>query len=90
MQFTFVSGLSSNLEGFLGLSTFFGDKSLDSIATAQPIEGSAIEQTFTASAYVLSFSGTSTNESVEQAARNDSTYPDFNDFAFATTNPTII
>ena len=82
----FISGLSSNLEGFLGLSTFFGDKSLDSIATAQPLEGSAIKQTFTASAGdVLSFSWNFlTNESVEQAARNDSTYPAFNDFAFAT------
>ncbi len=83
---TFITGLSSNLEGFLGLSTFLGDESLDSIATAQPIEGSAIKQTFTAAAGdVVSFSWNFlTNESVEQAARNDSTYPAFNDFAFAT------
>lgn len=82
---TFISGLPSNLEGFLGLSTFLGDESLDSIATAQPIEGSAIKQTFTASAGdVVSFSWNFvTNESVEQAARNDSTFPNFNDFAFA-------
>ena len=83
---TFITGLSSNLEEFLGLSTFFGDNSLDSIATAQPIEGSAIKQTFTAAAGdTLSFSWNFlTNESVEQAARDDSTYPAFNDLAFAT------
>lgn len=84
---TFISGLDSlNLEGFLGLSTFFGDESLDSLATAEPIEGSAIKQTFTASAgETLSFSWNFlTNESTGQAARNDFTYPDFNDFAFAT------
>ena len=82
---TFVSGYES-LEGFLGVSTFFGDRSLDSVATAEPIEGSAIKQTFTASAGdTLSFSWNFlTDESVGQAAINDSTYPDFNDFAFAT------
>ena len=82
---TFISGVNS-LEGFLGLSTFLGDKSLDSLATAQPIEGSAIKQTFTASAgQKLSFSWNFlTDESVEQAARNDFTYPDFNDFSFVT------
>ena len=82
----FVTGLSSSLEGFLGSSTFFGDNSLDSIATAQPLEGSAIKQTFTAAAGdVVSFSWNFlTNESVGQAARNDLTYPAFNDFAFAT------
>ncbi len=84
---TFISGLDSlNLEEFLGLSTFFGDESLDSLATAEPIEGSAIKQTFTASAgETLSFSWNFlTNESTGQAARNDFTYPEFNDFAFAT------
>jgi hypothetical protein len=83
---TFITGSSNNLEGFLGLSTFLGDKSLDSIATAQPIEGSAIKQSFTASSGdVVSFSWNFvTNESVEQAARNDFTFPNFNDFAFAT------
>lgn len=83
---TFITGLSSSLEGFLGSSTFFGDRSLDSIATAQPLEGSAIKQTFAASAGdVVSFSWNFlTNESVGQAARNDFTYPAFNDFAFAT------
>ena len=82
---SFIPGVNS-LEGFLGLSTFLGDKSLDSLATAQPIEGSAIKQIFTASAgQKLSFSWNFlTDESVEQAARNDFTYPDFNDFAFVT------
>lgn len=82
---SFIPGVNS-LEGFLGLSTFLGDKSLDSLATAQPIEGSAIKQTFTASAgQKLSFSWNFlTDESVEQVARNDFTYPNFNDFAFVT------
>ncbi|MEW6494166.1 MAG: PEP-CTERM sorting domain-containing protein [Cyanobacteriota bacterium] len=80
---TFISAFPS-LEEFLGISTFFGDNSLDSIATAEPIEGSAIKQSFTAQAgQVLSFSWNFlTNESVEQAAVDDFTYPDFNDFAF--------
>src|SRR5919199_4627253 len=80
---TFISGFPS-LEEFLGLSTFLGDNSLDSIATANPIEGSAIKQTFTASAgqtFLFSWNFL-TNESVEQAAREDFTYPNFNDFAF--------
>lgn len=82
---TFVSGFN-NLEGFLGLSTFFGDKSLDDLAYSEPIEGSAIKQTFRASAgEKLSFSWNFlTEESTEQAARDDSTYPEFNDFAFVT------
>lgn len=83
---TFISGFESlNLEEFLGLSTFFGDESLDSLATAEPIEGSAIKQTFTASAgETLSFSWNFlTDESTGQAASDDFTYPDFNDFAFA-------
>lgn len=82
---SFISGLPS-LEEFLGLSTFLGDNSLDSLATAEPIEGSAIQQSFTAMAgQTLSFSWNFlTDESVEQAALDDSTYPKFNDFAFAT------
>lgn len=82
---SFISGLPS-LEGFLGLSTFFGDNSLDSLATAELIEGSAIQQSFTALAgQTLSFSWNFlTDESVEQAAIDNFTYPDFNDFAFAT------
>lgn len=84
---TFISGLDSlNLEGFLNLSTFLGDESLANLATAEPIEGSAIKQTFTAAAgETLSFSWNFlTNESTGQAAVNDFTYPDFNDFVFAT------
>lgn len=79
----FISGFPS-LEEFLGLSTFLGSNSLNSLATARPIEGSAIQQTFTASAGdILSFSWNFlTNESVEQAAREDFTYPNFNDFTF--------
>jgi hypothetical protein len=80
---TFISGFPS-LEEFLGLSTFLGDNSLDSIATANPIEGSAIKQTFTAEAgqtFLFSWNFL-TNESVAQAAVDDFTYPDFNDFAF--------
>lgn len=82
---TFVNGFDS-LEGFLGLSTFLGDKSLNDLATAEPIEGSAIKQTFTAVAgQKLSFSWNFlTDESTGQSARDDSTYPGFNDFAFAT------
>lgn len=82
---SFISGLPS-LEAFLGLSTFLGDNSLDSLATAETIEGSAIQQSFTALAgQTLSFSWNFlTDESVEQAALDDFTYPDFNDFAFAT------
>ena len=82
----FISGFAeeSSLEGFLGFSTFLGDKSLYDIATAEPIEGSAIKQTFRAgSGQVLSFSWNFlTNESVGEAAVDDLTYPDFNDFAF--------
>jgi hypothetical protein len=81
---SFISGYP-NLEEFLGISTFFGDTSLSDVATAEPIEGSAIRQTFTAVAgQTLSFSWNFlTNESVGQAAVDDFTYPDFNDFAFA-------
>ncbi|MFE1747943.1 hypothetical protein [Coleofasciculus sp. H7-2] len=83
---TFISGFAEeeSLEGFLGFSTFFGDQSLYDIATAEPIEGSAIKQTFKASAgQKLSFSWNFlTNEAVEQAAVDDFTYPEFNDFAF--------
>lgn len=80
----FISGYP-NLEEFLNVSTFFGDTSLSNIATAEPIEGSAIRQTFNAVAgQTLLFSWNFlTNESVEQAAIDDFTYPDFNDFAFA-------
>lgn len=82
---SFISNICENsLEQFFNVSTFQGDSFLDSIATAEPIEGSAIKQTFTAQAgQTLSFSWNFlTNESVEQAALNDSTYPDFNDSAF--------
>lgn len=80
----FISGYP-NLEEFLNVSTFFGDTSLSDVATAEPIEGSAIRQTFDAVAgQTLSFSWNFlTNESVGQAAIDDFTYPDFNDFAFA-------
>jgi hypothetical protein len=75
---TFISGLLS-LEEFLGVSAFLGDNSLDSVATATPIEGSAIRQTFTAQAgQILSFSWNFlTNESVDRAAVDS-----LNDFAF--------
>ncbi|MBD2741826.1 hypothetical protein [Coleofasciculus sp. FACHB-1120] len=83
---TFISGFAEeeSLEGFLGFSTFLGDESLYDLATAEPIEGSAIKQTFKGSTgQKLSFSWNFlTNEAVEQAAVNDFTYPDFNDFAF--------
>ena len=82
---TFISGINEgeSLEGFLGLSSFFGE-SLDSIATASPIEGSAIRRSFTAQAgQVISFFWNFlTNESVEQSAIDDFTFPNFNDFAF--------
>jgi hypothetical protein len=73
-----------NLEEFLNISSFLSDNSLDDIATAAPIEGSAIKQSFTAVAgQTLSFYWDFlTNESVGQAAVDDLTYPDFNDFAF--------
>lgn len=76
----FITGIPDNLEGFLGLSTFFGDPSLSVIATADPFEGSAIRQTFTAVAgQTLSFAyNFLTNEPVGQAANLN-----FNDFAFA-------
>lgn len=82
---TFISGFcEDSLEAFFNVSTFQGDTFLDSIATGLPIEGSAIKQTFTARAgQNLSFSWNFlTNESVEQAAVDDFTFPDFNDFAF--------
>ncbi|WP_414581710.1 hypothetical protein [Scytonema sp. PCC 10023] len=74
---TYITGITQNsLEGFLGVSQFFGDNSL-----AEAIEGSAIKQTFTANAgQNLSFSWNFlTNESVGNNANQD-----FNDFAFAT------
>ncbi|BAY45047.1 hypothetical protein SAMD00079811_26490 [Scytonema sp. HK-05] len=74
---TYITGIAENsLEGFLGVSQFFGDDFL-----AEAIEGSAIKQTFTANAgQTLSFSWNFlTNESVGNDAN-----PDFNDFAFAT------
>ncbi|MEP0754983.1 hypothetical protein NDA03_22475 [Trichocoleus sp. Lan] len=83
---TFISGFAEEetLEGFLGFSTFLGDQSLYALATAEPIEGSAIKQTFKGSAgQKLSFSWNFlTNEAVEQPGVDDFTYPDFNDFAF--------
>lgn len=84
---TFISGFAEaqSLEGFFGASTFLGDESFDSLATATPIEGSALKQTFTAGAGdTVSFSwNLLTNESSDRAAVDDRTYPDFNDFAFA-------
>jgi hypothetical protein len=79
----FISGFSS-LEEFLEISTFFGNTSLDSIATATPIEGSAIKQTFTAAAgQRLTFNWNFlTNESVDSTAVDNFTFPQFNDFAF--------
>lgn len=74
---TFISGIAENsLERFLGSSQFFGDDFL-----ADAIEGSAIKQTFTASAgQTLSFSWNFlTNEAIGNNAN-----PQFNDFAFAT------
>ena len=74
---TYITGIAENsLEGFLGVSQFFGD---DFVSEA--IEGSAIKQTFTANAgQTLSFSWNFlTNESVGNDANRD-----FNDFAFAT------
>lgn len=82
---TFISGVcEDSLEAFFNVSIFQGDTFLDSIATGLPIEGSAVKQTFTARAgQILSFSWNFlTNESVEHAAVDDFTYPDFNDFAF--------
>lgn len=81
---TFITG-NDSLEGFLGLSTFFGERSLRDIATAEPIEGAAIQQTITASAgQTISFSWNFlTDESTGQAAQDDNTYPGLNDFAFA-------
>lgn len=83
---SFISGFCpDSLELFFNVSTFQGDTFLDSIATAEPIEGSAIKQTFTASAgQRLSFSWNFlTDESTGQEAINDGTNPDLNDFAFA-------
>lgn len=84
---TFISGFAEaeSLEGFFGTSAFLGDESFDRLATATPIEGSALKQTFTAAAgETISFSwNLLTNESSDRAAVNDYTYPDFNDFAFA-------
>lgn len=84
---TFISNFAEaeSLEGFLGTSTFLGDQSFDRLATATPIEGSALKQTFTAAAGdTVSFSWNFlTNESSDRAAVDDYTYPDFNDFAFA-------
>lgn len=84
---TFISNYAEaeSLEGFFGTSTFLGDESFDSLATATPIEGSALKQTFTAAAgETVSFSwNLLTNESTDRAAVDDYTYPDFNDFAFA-------
>lgn len=74
---TFISGVTENsLEEFLGVSQFFGANFL-----ADAIEGSAIKQTFTATAgQTLSFAWNFlTNESI-----GDNAEPDFNDFAFAT------
>ncbi|MBD2772319.1 hypothetical protein [Iningainema tapete] len=74
---TFITGVAENsLEGFLGLSQFFGDNSL-----GQAIEGSAIGQTFTAQAgQTLSFAWNFlTDESTGSNAD-----PNYNDFAFAT------
>ncbi len=74
---TYITGIAENsLEGFFGVSQFFGDNSL-----AEAIEGSAIKQTFTGRAgQTLSFAWNFlTNESVGSSAN-----PDFNDFAFAT------
>ena len=84
---TFISNLAEaeSLEGFFATSTFFGEELLGGLATAEPIEGSAIKQTFTANAgETVSFSwNLLTNESTGQSAVNDLTYPEFNDFAFA-------
>ena len=83
---SFISGSTDgfSLEEFFGSSTFLGDNSLDSLTTATPLEGSAIKQTFTASAgELVSFSWNFlTQESTGRAAVNDFTYPDFNDLAF--------
>ena len=45
---SFISNLAeaSSLEGFLGTSTFFGEELFGGLATAEPIEGSAIKQSF--------------------------------------------
>lgn len=84
---TFISNYAEveSLEGFLSTSSFLGDNSLNSIATAQPIEGSAVKQTFAAEAgEIVSFSWNFlTNESTGATAIDDFTYPNFNDFAFA-------
>jgi hypothetical protein len=74
---TYITGVAENsLEGFLGVSQFFGNDSL-----AEAIEGSAIKQTFTGKAgQTLSFAWNFlTNESVGSSANSQ-----FNDFAFAT------
>lgn len=74
---TFISGVAENsLDNFLNFSSFFGDDYL-----ADAVEGSAIQQTFTArEGQTLSFNWNFlTNESV--GTNNN---PDFNDFAFVT------
>lgn len=78
---SFISNFDS-LEGFLGLSTFLGDKSLDELATATVVEGSAIKNTVSAEPgkMTLSFDWNFlTNESVGNNAN-----PNYNDFAFVT------
>jgi hypothetical protein len=74
---TFITGVAENsLEGFLGVSQFFGDSSL-----TNSIEGSAVKQTFAANAgETVSFSWNFlTNEAVGDNANSN-----FNDFAFVT------
>jgi hypothetical protein len=73
----FISGVAENsLEGFLGISEFFGEDDL-----AEGVEGSAIKQTFSAKGGdTLSFSWNFlTDEYVGYESE-----PEFNDFAFAT------
>ncbi|MEC4819772.1 MAG: hypothetical protein SAK29_41865 [Scytonema sp. PMC 1069.18] len=71
---TFITGVAENsLEGFLGVSEFFGDDSL-----AEGIEGSAIKQTFSAEGgETLSFSWNFLTDESDL-------FPGYNDFAFAT------
>lgn len=70
-----------NLEEFLEVSTFFGDNFLSSITTNEPIEGSAIRQTFQArKGQKLSFRW---NFLTDEATGENADF-NYNDLAFAT------
>jgi hypothetical protein len=73
-----ITGTTESLEGFLGTSSFLGN-SFDRLATANPIEGSAIKQTFIANAgEILSFTF---NFLTDELVGSDADL-NFNDYAF--------